>query len=34
MTNKNLIDLEAMSVNQIEKLIKKAKKINTGYSVL
>ena len=27
MTNKNLIDLEAMSVNQIEKLIKKAKKI-------
>lgn len=27
MTNKNLIDLEAMSVDQIEKLIKKAKKI-------
>ena len=27
MTNKNLIDLEAMSVDQIAKLIKKAKKI-------
>ena len=27
MTNKNLIDLEAMSVKQIDKLVKKAKKI-------
>ncbi|MBU5461215.1 aspartate carbamoyltransferase [Lachnoclostridium sp. MSJ-17] len=27
MTNKNLIDLEAMSVQQIDKLVKKAKKI-------
>lgn len=27
MTNKNLIDLEAMSINQIDKLVKKAKKI-------
>ena len=27
MTNKNLIDLEALSVDQIAKLIKKAKKI-------